>query len=204
MQLRTPGGLLRSCGRVGELEVVVETARQRSSPDEGPSTGSGRTITVCQVLHSLHVGGAENLAARLALRLGDRFRFVFACLDDVGPLGQQLTEAGIPIEMLQRRPGIDLRLRPPPGGGACESTASTWSMRTSIRRFSMRWPPAGSGDVPLCCGPNTAGPCPTIPRRKRIWFNRALLRGKDRAIGVGRAVAQALIDNEGIPRRASG
>ena len=57
--------------------------------------------TVCQVLHSLEVGGAEVLAARLARRLSDQYRFVFACLDDLGPLGRvqvdlSSTEEGVP------------------------------------------------------------------------------------------------------------
>ena len=46
------------------------------------------TLTVCQLLHSMNVGSAEVLAARLARRLRRVFRFVFACLDEVGPLGR--------------------------------------------------------------------------------------------------------------------
>jgi L-malate glycosyltransferase len=42
---------------------------------------------------------------------------------------------------------------------------------------------------------------PDYPRPKRIWTNRLLLRRRDRVVGVGRAVRQALIANEGIPAR---
>src|SRR5438046_10057171 len=39
---------------------------------------------------------------------------------------------------------------------------------------------------------------PDYPRRKRIVVNRLLLRRRDRVIGVGEAVRQALIANEGM------
>src|SRR5580704_2102906 len=65
--------------------------------------------TVCQLLHTLHVGGAEVLAARLARRLRDRCRFVFACLEERGTLGEELQQEGFPVEVLGRQPGLDLR-----------------------------------------------------------------------------------------------
>jgi glycosyltransferase involved in cell wall biosynthesis len=40
---------------------------------------------------------------------------------------------------------------------------------------------------------------PDYPRRKRIVFNRLMLRKRDRVVGVGESVRQALINNEGIP-----
>jgi glycosyltransferase involved in cell wall biosynthesis len=39
---------------------------------------------------------------------------------------------------------------------------------------------------------------PDYPRRKRMLANRLLLRQRDRIVGVGQAVRQALITNEGI------
>ena len=40
---------------------------------------------------------------------------------------------------------------------------------------------------------------PDLPSRRRSIVNRLLLRKRDRLVGVGGAVRQALIDNEGIP-----
>jgi glycosyltransferase involved in cell wall biosynthesis len=40
---------------------------------------------------------------------------------------------------------------------------------------------------------------PDYPRRKRMLANRLLLEKRDRVVGVGRAVRDALIANEGIP-----
>src|SRR4029077_3002502 len=45
---------------------------------------------------------------------------------------------------------------------------------------------------------------PDYPRRKRILANRLLLQRRDRVIGVGESVRQALIVNEGIPARRVG
>jgi hypothetical protein len=49
------------------------------------------------------------LAARLARRLGGAYRFVFACLDELGTLGQELRDEGFPVTVLGRRPGLDWR-----------------------------------------------------------------------------------------------
>jgi glycosyltransferase involved in cell wall biosynthesis len=45
---------------------------------------------------------------------------------------------------------------------------------------------------------------PDYRRPKRVFANRMLLEGRDRVVGVGEAVRQALIDNEGIPPRRVG
>ena len=64
--------------------------------------------TICQVVHSLHIGGAELLVTELSRSLRDRFRFVFACLDSDGPLAEQLRDEGHIVEVMNRRAGIDL------------------------------------------------------------------------------------------------
>jgi hypothetical protein len=63
--------------------------------------------TVVQLLHTLRVGGAEVLAARLARALGDQYRFVFVCLDELGSLGAELREEGFDVHVLERRAGVD-------------------------------------------------------------------------------------------------
>src|SRR5262249_10498114 len=77
--------------------------------------------TVCQVLHTLQVGGAEVLAARLARQLRDKYRFLFVCLDGLGTLGEELQADGYSVEVLNRRAGLDwraaLRLARPPRRG---------------------------------------------------------------------------------------
>ena len=43
---------------------------------------------------------------------------------------------------------------------------------------------------------------PDFPRRKRMLFNRCLIRRHDRLIAVGEDVRRALIQNEGLPAGA--
>src|SRR5207245_2896456 len=79
---------------------LIPSLKRMAAPTEG---------TICQLLHSLTVGGAEILAARLARRLRSNFRFVFVCLDQVGTLGEQLRDEGFAVHMLERRSGVDWR-----------------------------------------------------------------------------------------------
>jgi sugar transferase (PEP-CTERM/EpsH1 system associated) len=154
--------------------------------------------TICQLLHTLHVGGAEMLAARLARRLRDRCRFVFACLEERGALGEELGQEGFPVEVLARRPGLDLRC--------------AWRLARLLRReridilhahqytpffyaVAARLP---SGRPPILFTEHGRHQ-PDHPRRKRILFNRLMLRRRDRVVAVGDAVRQALLVNEGIP-----
>jgi glycosyltransferase involved in cell wall biosynthesis len=157
--------------------------------------------TICQLLHTLHVGGAEMLAARLARRLRDRCRFVFACLEERGTLGEELRQEGFAVEVMGRRPGLDL--------------GCAWRLGRLLRRervdvlHAHQYTPffyAIVGRFPFSRPPvlftEHGRHQPDYPRRKRILFNRLMLRRRDRVVAVGEAVQQALIGNEGIsPRR---
>lgn len=145
----------------------------------------------------MHVGGAEVLAARLARRLSDRYRFVFVCLDHVGELGERLRDDGYPVTVLDRRDGFDLRC--------------TRRLRREIRReqvdliqahqytpffYSLTTRFLGMRRPILFTEHGRFHP--DYPRRKRMLFNRAMLGRKDRVVAVGEAVRQALIVNEGM------
>lgn len=156
--------------------------------------------TILQLLHGMSVGGAEVLAARLARRLQGRYRFVFGCLDHVGELGEELIAEGFPVVVLNRGEGFDWgctrRLRTLIRDErvdlihAHQYTPFSYSL---LSRFPfMRRPVLFTEHGRFH---------PDFPRRKRILFNRAMLRKRDRVIAVGEAVRQALIDNEGIPGR---
>lgn len=164
-----------------------------------PATGETRNIlpTICQVLHSLQVGGAEVLAARLARQLRDRYRFLFVCLDHLGTLGEELRAEGFPIEVLDRRPGLDWR--------------STFRLARLLRRervdllhahqytpffyaLTARWL---GRRIPVLFTEHGRH-FPDYPRRKRILANRLLLSRRDRVAAVGESVRQAVIANEGI------
>lgn len=154
--------------------------------------------TICQVLHTLTVGGAEVLADRLARRLADRYRFVFACLDEQGLLGRNLAEAGFTVAVLGRRPGVDLRCM-----------AALWKFwkeqgvdlvhAHQYTPFFYAMAARRLGRRPPVLFTEHGRFWPDYPRRKRMLFNRLVLRRRDRVVGVGEAVRRALITNEGIP-----
>jgi glycosyltransferase involved in cell wall biosynthesis len=157
-----------------------------------------RTTTVCQVLHSLGVGGAEVLAARLARQLAGEFRFLFVCLDDLGTLGQELRDQGFPVTVLERRSGLDWRC--------------SWRLAKLVRQervdviHAHQYSPFFYALLArlLCQRPSIlfmehGRSFPDYPRPKRKVVNRLLLQRRDRVVAVGVAVQQALIHNEGIP-----
>jgi glycosyltransferase involved in cell wall biosynthesis len=159
--------------------------------------------TICQLLHGLRIGGAEVLAARLARQLRDRFRFVFVCLDELGTLGQQLREEGFVVEVLDRRSGLDW---------GCSLRLAGFLRRQRVALVhAHQYTPFFYGITArlLCHRPAVlftehGRHQPDYPRRKRIVANRLLLTRRDRVVGVGEAVRQALIANEGMPPRRVG
>jgi glycosyltransferase involved in cell wall biosynthesis len=154
--------------------------------------------TICQVLHSLGIGGAEVLAAQIAQRLSDRYRFVFACLDELGTLGEQLQREGFQVEVIGRKPGIDWRCGLRLGTFLKQERAAvihahqyTPFFQSLLSRLSYRWPPVVFTEH--------GRHYPDQRSAKRVLFNRSLLRSDDRVIGVGQSVCDALIQNEGLP-----
>lgn len=154
--------------------------------------------TILQVLHTLEVGGAEMLAARLARRLQDRFHFIFACLDGLGTLGKELQDEGFQVEVLGRRPGIDL---------ACVRKLAQLASDEGVRvihahqytPFFYARAPGWTGRRAPVLFTEHGRVHPDLPNRKRIVFNRLFLRDADRVVAVGESVKRALIANEGIP-----
>lgn len=154
--------------------------------------------TVCQVLHTLHVGGAEVLAARLVRRLQDRFRFVFACLDEIGTLGEELHREGFPVDVLGRQSGRDWR--------CAARLRRLWNREHVDVVHAHQYTPFFYSMIarlfrsgPPIMFTEHGRHQPDYPRRKRKLANRLLLRRSDRLVAVGEAVRQALIDNEGLP-----
>jgi glycosyltransferase involved in cell wall biosynthesis len=153
--------------------------------------------TVCQLLHGLTVGGAEVLAADLARRLSDRYRFVFACLDTLGELGQQMVAEGFPVEVLNRKPGVDL--------GSMRRLRAFWRRHHVQAVHAHQYTPffyalaarAWNRHPPVLFTEHGRW-YPDYPRWKRIVFNRLMLRKADRVVAVGESVRQALIRNEGF------
>ncbi|NQV28861.1 MAG: glycosyltransferase [Rhodopirellula sp.] len=154
---------------------------------------------ICQVLHSLAIGGAEILAAGLARELSDRYRFVFACLDDeVGVLGDEFEQRGVPMKVFYRQPGIDWKCSFRLAQFFREHRVQivhahqyTPFFQSLLARLRFRYPPIVFTEHGRHF-PDSRSP-------KRVAVNRALLRSDDRLIGVGESVRRALVENEGLP-----
>ncbi len=161
------------------------------------SNGARRPV-VCQVLHTLQVGGAEVLAARLARRLRERFEFVFACLDGLGTLGAELRDEGFTVEVLGRTDGLDIGCVRRLARFAHDQQADLLHAHQYTPFFYAR-APGWMGRRPPVLFTEHGRFYPDLPNRKRMVFNRIFLRRMDRVVAVGESVKRALIDNEGIP-----
>jgi sugar transferase (PEP-CTERM/EpsH1 system associated) len=157
-----------------------------------------RRPTICHLLHSLQVGGAELLAARLVQQLGEAFRFVFLCLDELGSLGQQLRDQGYRVEVLGRRPGVDWR---------CVLRLVRLLRQARVDLIhAHQYTPFFYASTARLLGASAAilltehgRHHPDYPRLKRWLANRLLLRRCDHVVAVGQAVRRALVANDGFP-----
>ena len=156
------------------------------------------TPTICQVVHSLHIGGAELLVTELSRALRDRFRFVFACLDSAGPLAEQLRDEGHVVEVLERQSGVDWRCGRRLARFLREQQVAAIHAHQYTPFFYAMMARGFSGRTPIVFTEH-GRQHPDYRRLKRVVCNRLLLRQDDRVIAVGEAVRQALIRHEGIP-----
>jgi len=161
--------------------------------------------TIAHVLHGLNYAGAEVLAANLARKLKHKYRFTFFCLDEVGPLGEQLQNEGFDVVELGRRAGVDW---------AVAKLIARLVKRQNIDLFhahqytpffytaaSRGWNPLNRLARPPILFTEHGRHYPDSRRPKRIWANKVLLRGRDRITAVGEFVKQALVTNEGLPAK---
>lgn len=160
-----------------------------------------RRPRIAHVLHQMHVAGAEVLAAGLCRSLRDRFDFVLLCLDDVGPLGDQLADEGFVVQCLRRKPGIDLPLARRLRAAATRHDVDLLHVHQYTPFFYAALSRAFAADPPILFTEHGRH-YPDLRKRRRVLANRLLLRRGDRVTAVGRFVRRALTRNEGInPRR---
>jgi glycosyltransferase involved in cell wall biosynthesis len=155
---------------------------------------------ICQLVHTLNVGGAEILARQFAERAHNEFDFVFACLDSAGLMADELRAADYPVEALARRPGFDW---------ACVRRLAELCRRHHVQVIhAHQYAPffyatlarfRAWRDMPIIFTEHGRD-YPDYRRAKRVLANRWLLGRRDRVIGVGECVRRALIEYEGLPR----
>jgi sugar transferase (PEP-CTERM/EpsH1 system associated) len=156
-------------------------------------------MRVCHVLHTMGVGGAEMLVARMIGRRPEGIDFCVAVLDKIGDLGERVAATGIPVERVGRRAGVDL------------------SLLRRLRHLYARLRP----DL-LHCHQYTpwfyggwAGALSKLPvvftehgrhqpdhrRWRRVLFNRYLLAHTQAIVAVSHSIRDALVENEMLPAR---
>lgn len=155
--------------------------------------------TIAHVVHRLHRAGAEVLAADLSRKLASRYRFVFLCLDEIGPLGQQLLQEGFRVVDLRRRPGVDLRV----GTRIARAVRRHGIDLLHAHQYAPFFYAAmgrrlGLGDDPPIVFTEHGRHYPDGRSAKRCLANRVLLKRTDRVTAVGGFVRDALVANEGI------
>lgn len=170
------------------------------SPSEPCLPAARERINVCQVVHGLPIGGAEVLVSRIVRELSDRHRFVIACLDQIGELGESLADEGIKVVHLGRQPGFDWRcvrrLR-----RLCADERIDVIHAHQYTPFAYAVASRVFGQRPPVIFTEHGRFYPDYPNLKRKVFNWLLPDKRDRFIAVGEAVRQALILNEGLPAR---
>jgi glycosyltransferase involved in cell wall biosynthesis len=161
---------------------------------------SNRPVTVCQLLIELHMGGGEVLAARLARRLSGAYRFVFACLQELGTLGERLGAEGFPVYVLGKRPGIDRRAMGRLRAVLHEQRVDLVHAHHYGSFFYAAGARLPSGRPPIVLTEHGRFH-PDTPHPGHALANRVLLRRRDRIVGVGESVRRALIEKEKFPAR---
>ncbi|EMI56915.1 glycosyltransferase [Rhodopirellula sallentina] len=160
-------------------------------------------VTICQFVHSLSVGGAEMLARDFAIAAAPEFHTVFACLDEVGTLGEQLIDSGYTVECFERKPGLDRSLMRRLSHFCQQHDVDlihahqyTPFVYAAMSRFSPWWKAWRA--LPPVLFTEHGRHYPDVRKSKRVLANQVLLRRRDRCVAVGNNVKQALIDKEGI------
>jgi glycosyltransferase involved in cell wall biosynthesis len=154
--------------------------------------------TVCHVVHSLGVGGAEVLVADMIRSLSDRFDCVVACLDDIGSIGESLIAEGVPLKLLNREPGIDWKCGRRLAAWCDEHNVGVMHVHQCTPMFQAMLSRLPGKRVPLLLTEHGRHH-PDAPSRKRAIVHKLLLGKRDRLVAVGEATRQALIANEGLP-----
>lgn len=160
--------------------------------------------TIAQLLPTEARAGSDRLAVALARKLGDRYRFIFICMDEHGALGQKLDAQGFEVAYL------------PSGNDAGRSTVK--SLRQCMRQHHVALIHAHQYS-PFLCAAMARGVYPSLRRKpsilltghgrafpdpcglKRVVANRFLLTRHDRVTAVGQFAKQDLVAHEGIDER---
>lgn len=170
----------------------------QATPQPTTAKSQDTRPTICHVIHALGVGGAEVLVDVMVRRMNEHYRCVVAVLDEIGEIGERLLTDGFVVEHLHRQPGIDRGCAKRLDEFAKREGAQVLHAHQYTPFFQAMLSRGLWGSRPVLFTEHGRH-FPDLPSRKRSVVNQLLLRKRDRLVGVGEAVRQALIDNEGLP-----
>ena len=65
-----------------------------------------RRTRVVYIAHAFMVGGAEEMVLNLVRHLPDRFEPIVCCINQAGPIGEEIRKTGVPFHVLHLDPGV--------------------------------------------------------------------------------------------------
>ena len=63
-------------------------------------------VRVCYMAHAFAVGGAEEMVLNLVQHLPERFEPMVCCINQAGPIGEEIRKTGTPVAVLGLTPGL--------------------------------------------------------------------------------------------------
>jgi len=185
---------------MAKLASVMRRIAGISEPvgDKKYTLSPGGRIKAAQLIWSLEMGGAERVAAGIALGM-DRNRFdpIIICLNHEGVLAPELVKKGIPVYALNKKAGLDL-------GMLGRLTALLQKEKVEILHAHL----FGAGFWARLAG-RRAGVKKVIvhehgmqPWRKNVHFliDRALASRTDRILFVSQKVLDGYLEKTHIPK----
>ena len=147
------------------------------------------------------VAGAESLVHEMVLTMKSDFDFALFLLDEVGPLGEDLADRGIPVHVLGRKPGVDFALMQRLGCALREEGVDLVHAHQYTPWFYGTLGAAIGWKRPRVLFTEHGRHYPDVAKPKRIAFNRILDPFTDGIVAVSGFVRNALRDNEGLRER---
>jgi glycosyltransferase involved in cell wall biosynthesis len=151
------------------------------------------------VLHSLVVAGAEVLVHELVGRLSATHDAAIFLLDEIGPLGEDLRSAGVPVHVLGRRAGVDAALGRRLGAAFRRERVDVVHAHQYTPWFYAGLGAAWGFGRPRLLFTEHGRHYPDRRRPKRVVFNRLLAPLTDGLVAVSGFIRDCLRDNEGLP-----
>jgi len=157
-------------------------------------------LHIVHLVHTLNPGGAERLAADMAVALQPAFCVGIVCLDEPGLWAGRMREQGVPVFCLYRQPGLDLRL-----GGKLARFLRDRCVRVVHAHQTTPWFYAGLarllGASARILFEEHGRHYPEVRKPGKALFNRVILQPMTaRFVAVSADVKERLVRFEGISR----